>query len=386
MLPELNSARDLLYAWLHAGSTLPFFIKICFFISIGAVMGIFIITVSIALIKLIENQHNRKTALAKNHINRLLLSTVMSQAKLREADLPKSSLTIESFNKSDISSKTVKELLICEMFNYRNNFSGKVAENIRKLYIVLALQKEAIGRLYSRRWRVKVQALSELYQMDIAGDHTQLLQLLEDKNKYVRDHARLSLIKFTSDDPLKFLRNLNEPISQWEEFEIFELLRNKSDYELSSLAELIRDEKEHTVVSLCLKLVVHFKQMGTINVITGLIKTADMTLRAEAITSLGKMHSSASEPYLTEIYHEQPPLIKMAILEALGNIKSSKSLGFLETEFIAADDFQVKKSASDAIIKLYPDSSETIDRIMAIGNDLNKSILRHSLNPLINNK
>lgn len=386
MPPELSGALDLLAAPLHTLGGLPFLTRVCFLIAIGAFIGIVVITVGIALNKLIEEQRSRRKALARHHIDKVLLAAVMPQPGKSDIDLSQNGITIDHFIKAGLSINRTKRILVKEMIKYRANFSGKVSANIKRIYMMLSLHKEAAARLNSRRWKVKVQALSELFQMDVASDRDRLLQLLEDKNKYVRDYARLSLIKFSVHDPFQFIRDLNEPISQWEALEIFQLLRDKINYKLPSLAPVISDNKEHTVVSLCLKLAVHFNQIETVPSITMLISTADLTLRAEAIAALGKMHSEASQAFLMDIYQNQPPKIKRAILCALGDIKNDESLRFMEAEFIAEDDFEVKKSASDALIKHYPAAATIIDRLLANGKALDKILLRHSLNPLINNK
>lgn len=147
MLLSISEVKDVLYASMHPTSATPFFIKMCFVISVGSMGSIFAIIAYIPLIKFAEEQYNRKIAFARNHINKLLLSAVMSQAKVREADLPKSNLTIGAFNKSNISSGTVKRLLVCEMFNYRNIFWEKL-QTISGGYTLSSRCKKTLSESY----------------------------------------------------------------------------------------------------------------------------------------------------------------------------------------------------------------------------------------------
>jgi HEAT repeat protein len=220
--------------------------------------------------------------------------------------------------------------------------------------------------------------------MDVEVDHAYLQTLLEDKNSYIREYARLSMMKFAKGDSLQVLHELNEPISQWEEIEIFLLLQQRENFTLPSLEGLISVDKEPTIVSLCLRLAVYFKQQSSIPLIIELIQTPDLVLRAEAITALGQLEAQDAAKYLIDIYPEQPHNIRLTVLTALGKIRSARYLGFLENEFFSSTDFEIKKYASDAIIKLYPLSKSTIDKMKDSEVPLNQSILGHSLDPLIN--
>jgi len=351
-----------------------------------ALLGIVIAMVDIAGQRFSRKRLEKKTALLSVRINELLTSAIMMEesAMLKKSSSVKSDFDIGSFYKTGIPDKDVNKILVAEMIRYRNYFSGQIAERIRKLYLDLSLHKEALNRLHKKNWEIKVSALSELFKMDIEVDHTYLLQLVHDKNRYIREFARLSLIKFTKDDPLQFLRELYEPILQWEEFEIFLLFQQKKDFTLSSLEGLIALDKEPSIVSLCLKLAVHFKQETAVSLILNLIKTPNLKLRAESIASIGKLEAKGTEKELVAIYPEQPHEIKLEILTALGRIQSRQCLVFLEKEFITSSDFEIKKHASDAIIKLYPLSKSTIEKLIHDGGTLNQKILNHSLDPLIN--
>ncbi len=380
------SISILLRAWSYSWDSFPVFIKICFIISILALLGIIIALVDISVQRFSRKRLEERTTLLSVRINQLLTSAVMMEETTtqKKGSIVKSNFDIGSFYDPGIPAKEVNKILITEMIRYRNYFSGQIAERIRKLYIDLSLDKEAINQLHKKNWEIKAAALSELFKMDIEVDHTDLLQLVHDKNRYIREFARLSLIKFAKNDPLQFLHELNEPISQWEEFEIFLLFQQKKDFILSSLEGLIALDKEPSVVSLCLKLAVYFKQATAVSLILNLIKTPNLKLRGEAIASLGKLEVKGSEKELVSIYPEQPHEIRLEILTALGRIQSGECLDFLEKEFISSSDFEIKKHASDAIIKLYPLSKSTIEKLMHDGGTLNQKILNHSLDPLIN--
>jgi hypothetical protein len=369
------------YAW----NAYPVFIKICFIISVIAVSGIVIAMLNIYLWRIISKRKEEKKKHLAADINQLLLLTVVMEPSMqKDSGTPMEKFDTRPFLKLGLQDKDVRTILVSELINYRNYFSGSIADRVRKLYLALSLDKEARINLYKNNWEVKVNALTELFKMNLEVDHDYLRQLMHDKNRYIRDFARLSLIKFTKGDPLKLLREITEPISQWESFEIFLVFQQKQYFTLSSLEGLISPDRDPSLVSLSLKLAVYFKDLSAVKLIIDLIQTPDLKLRAEAISSLGKLGAVNAEAYLVSIYKEQPHSIQLEILTALGRIQSGRYLDFLENEFISSSDFEIKKHASDAIIKLHPLSEETIDKLLSNTKALDQRILSHSLNPLIN--
>ena len=285
--------------------------------------------------------------------------------------------------KLGIAASVVQREIIAGLLRYRSYFSGLIATRIREIYLDLSFHKNAFTRLHKKKWKIKLAALTELYKLDIEADPLILSQLAKHQNMYVREYAGLSLIKFAKNDPLEFLHGLNEPISKWQQLEIFLLFQQRQDLRLSLPQRLICMDKEPSVVMLCLKLAVHFNQQEAVPAMLDILGTPDLELRAEAIASLGKLGSPDTGRYLSAIYPEQPAVIKLKILAALGDLQSSEHLHFLEREFISSTDFDIKLYAADALVKISPPSPAMIYRLTA-GSEVNRSILNHSLDPLIN--
>jgi hypothetical protein len=379
-----KTTLPLFMIWGFSWSSLPLFLKICLAIALTAMFGIVLVVLSIYLRRKVLQKEELQTALLSVQITDLLVASVVLTPANPSNSINKIDFDTRPFFKVGLSAKKVKQVLVQEMLNYRNYFSGRIAEQIRKLYLGLSLHKEAFARLAQSHWETRVNALSELFKMDVEVPHEQLRELVQDKNRYIREFARLSLIKFSKNDPLQVLYAIDEPISQWEELEIYLLLQQRSDLDHTSLQGLISTAIDPSIASLALKLAIYYKQQSAIPQIIALIQTPDLKLRAEAVAALGKLEAKTAENYLFTIYPEQPRDIKLAIITAMGLIGSGNYLDFLADEFLSSEDFEIKKYASDAIIRLYPISKNTIDTLMKDTETLNRSILNHSLDPLIN--
>lgn len=380
----LNTGLPLAVVRGFSWGSLPLFLKICLLIALSAMFGIVLIILSIYLRRKVLQKQERRIARLSVKITDLLVSSVVLAPATTGRNIASIDFDTRPFFKAGLSAKKVKQVLVQEMLNYRNYFSGRIAEQIRKLYIGLSLHREAFERLAQSHWETKVNALAELFKMDVEVPHEQLRELVQDKNRYIREFARLSLIKFSRKDPLQVLYTIEEPISHWEELEIYLLLQQHPDLDKSSLQGLISTAIDPSVASLALKLAIYYKHESAIPQIVALIATPDLKLRAEAVAALGKLKAKNAEKYLCEIYPEQPRDIQLAIITAIGQIGTGRYQELLVREFLNSPDFEIKKYASDAIIQLYPVSKHTIDSLMDNTGALNKTILNHSLDPLIN--
>lgn len=370
--------------WQLSWSALPLFIKVCLIIAIIAVGGIIAAITGITIRRKRMFATEGKLVKLRALINAMLLSVAELVPGAVENPLSRVNLDSRPFYKLGLPAKEVRQTIVQEILKFRTYFSGQVSEQVRKLYVGLGLHKNAFRKLKDNSWENKATALSELFRMDVRVPEATLLELVKDKNRFTREYARLSLIKFAAGDPLGILHEQDDHISLWEELEIFLLLQKRTDVTADSVGRLISLEKDPSLASLALKLAVNFRMFDLSDRIIALLETPQLKLRLEAVGAIGKLGTVRGEKYLYSIYDEQPHEIRLAIIEALGNIESDDYLPFLENEFLTSSDFETKKYVSDAIIKLYPLSGESIKRLMLDGDESEQVILTHSQDPLIN--
>lgn len=361
---------------------IPLFIQVCLVISVIALVSIIIAIIHIAMDRIQMRLYAKERENISKEVNMLLMIAILNPEN-GEPDLS-FDYSLKQFNSKPISRTVTKQVLVEGMLAYRNNFTGKIAARTRKLYLSLSLERDAFKRISSRFWETKVAALLELYNMNVPVNKEILLRLVNDRNKRIREVARLSLIKYNDSDPLQYLRDLDEPLSKWEEFEIFQVFKRKTNYTLSEMNGLLSLEKDPTVVSLCLKLAVLFNQQSSIELIKTLVKSPVIKLRAEAIETLGLLHATKLEDYLVSLYSTQPHEVQLSILVSISSMRTGKHLDFIENEFIRSNNFEIKKYASETLVKLYPLSSSVIDRLIDTSKSDNLRMLNYSLNPLIN--
>lgn len=327
---------------------------------------------------------DKKIAQLNEQIDDLLIENVLSQdPEAVETPGQTAEVAAAAFQLKPFGTRWGRQVLIDRLINYRNNVRGTMGDEIRTLYLLLELDKDSFKKLKSRKWNRKVRALNELSSMEIGVADVIILPLTNSRNRELRAAARQAYIKLSKNEPFKFFDLATEPLLQWDQVELFRIITTTPHIAIPNFAQWITYSTNKSVVSFCLKLVIHYHQLKAIPAVLKLLDTKDHLLRAEAINCLGKMKIADAEEKLVYIYNNQPLDCQIEILKALGRIGSGRHTEFLRQEFMLSTDFELRKNAAKSIINTQSADSSIVDELMATASPENKLILKHCMNPLI---
>lgn len=287
------------------------------------------------------------------------------------------------FNTPVFRKKWARQILVTRIINYRKNVRGDIGEALRMLYLELGLDKDTLKKMRSGKWNRKVQALGEFVDMDVSIADVTLLPLTNSRNRELRAAARHAYIKLSRNEPFKFFDVVSEPLLMWDQIELFRIITTTDTIAIPNFARWITYSNNKTVVSFCLKLVVHYNQVAAVPAIVKLLDTKDHYLRADAIRALGKLEAEEVEDTLVFMYNNQPLICQIQILKALGRLKSRKHLEFLKREFLHASDFDIRKNAARSIVNMFPPDAPVLEELKGNAYGENLLILKHCMNPLI---
>ena len=330
--------------------------------------------------------YRREKKLARLHpvIDELLMEHILLNEELT-SDIPADQvqLPVEVFQQPVFGKKWARQALINRLIHYRNNVRGSMGEQLRNLYIQLELDKDSLKKMKSRKWDLKVQALAELTSMNMSIADVTILPLTNSRNRELRAAARHAYIKLSKNEPFKFFDVVTEPLLMWDQVELFRIISTTEHIAIPNFAQWITYSTNKSIVSFCLKLVVHYNQISAVPAVIKLLDTKDHYLRADAINCLGKMKIEEVEEKLIHIFNSQPQNCRVEILKALGRINSGKYVDFLRQEFLHSTDFEIRKHAAKSLIRNQWAAKGMIDELIETATAENKLILKHSMNPLI---
>lgn len=317
-------------------------------------------------------------------IDQLLIEHILMNEQLATETRPELvQLDTDAFRLPVFEKKWARQALTGRLIHYRNNVQGVMGDQLRNLYIELELDKDSLRKMKSRKWNRKVQALAELVNMNMSVADVTLLPLTNSRNRELRAAARHAYIKLSKNEPFKFFDVATEPLLLWDQVELFKIISTTRRIAIPNFAQWITYSSNKSIVSFCLKLVVHYNQVSALPAVIKLLDTKDHYLRAEAINCLGKLKVADVEEKLVYMYNSQPQHCQIEILKALGRISSGKYLGFLRQEFLHSTDFELRKHAAKSIINNQWAAKDMIAELLDTVTDENQLILKHCMNPLI---
>jgi len=274
-----------------------------------------------------------------------------------------------------------RQILIDRLINYKRSFTGSTGDLLRQLFLELELDKMSAKKMKRRSWNMKVRGIRELTGMDIAISDVNILPLTNSKRHELRAEARNAYIKLSKNEPFKFFDISSEPLLDWDQIELFKTITTTENIAIPNFARWVTYSNNKSIISFCLKLIVHYNQQDAAPAVLKLLDNKDHILRAEAIYCLGKLKYEPAEPQLIHIYSNQPLNCQLQILKAVGRMATGESTYFLRQEFMYSTDFDIRKNAAMSFIRNA--SPEFINELLEASNEENKLILKHSMNPLI---
>lgn len=291
-------------------------------------------------------------------------------------------LDISGFDNAVFHKSGNRQLLLERLIGYKKAFGGRTGELLRRIYLELGLEKMSFKKMKSFSWNKKVKGIRELTDMDIIISDVNILPLTNSKRHELRAEARNAYIKLSKNEPFKFFDISTEPLLMWDQIELFKTITTTENIAIPNFARWVTYSNNKSIISFCLKLIVHYNQIDAAPAVMKLLDNKDHVLRAEAINCLGKLKVEEVEQQLIHIYSNQPLKCQIEILKAIGRFETGKSFQFLKQEFLYSTDFDIRKNAALSLVK-NAGSSQLITELMEASSDENKLILKHSMNPLI---
>jgi hypothetical protein len=303
---------------------------------------------------------------------------VMSGIALTEVQID-----LAQFQKPIFKQTWVKQALIDRLIYFSSSFSGDRNVLFRRLFIELELEKLSFKKIKSISLSTKIVGLVELTSMGIAVADVIILPLTNSRNRKLRSEARIAYIKLSKNDPFKFFDDATEPLLLWDQLELFKIITTTEGLTIPNFARWITYSTNKSIVSFCLKLVIHYNQHEAIPAIVKLLDTKDHYLRVDAINCLGKLKAEEVEERLILIYNNQPLRCQIEILKAIGRFSTGNQINFLRNEFLRSTDFDIKKNAARSLIKHGRQTKEIVQMLIDTATPESTIILKHCMNPLI---
>ena len=234
-----------------------------------------------------------------------------------------------------------RKILIRELVATVKNMSGAAADNACWFYANAGLDKDSSLRLKHGHWHVKARALQELSHLKQKQYTTRIYRLTNNRNEFVRNEARIAIVKLTGFEGLRFLDILTYPLTEWEQMS---LLHELSQQQHKSLTEIDRwlHSSNSSVVEFSLRLIETYKIYDLHDEVVKCLVHPDKNIRKIAIQTLKEICGANTASVVAERLEAEDEEMQLFILEALQQIGTEKENSVLSKYlFHSRDDFKV---------------------------------------------
>ncbi|MFA9188518.1 hypothetical protein AAGV33_09975 [Flavobacterium sp. FBOR7N2.3] len=222
---------------------------------------------------------------------------------------------IVHYLKKSAENRLKRKLIIATFLKLKNEISGETADAIQNLYYQTGLINSATSKLKSKKWDSVARAIKELTLFEIKEAHDEIIQLINHPKKEVRNEIQKYLVKLFRFDGLKFLNVLENPLSEWDQIQLLEILNKFNNLEVPDMNNWLRSTN-NSVISFTLKLAKIYNQFSVKDEVMDLFNHPNIEIRIEAINAvvpLGIYEAVAilKEDYFTRSLDEQIAFFKM---------------------------------------------------------------------------
>jgi HEAT repeat protein len=237
----------------------------------------------------------------------------------------------------------------------RKDLSGQSQTVLIELYKDLGLHNDAYEKLSKRRWQIISSGILELTTMEVRESYGLIIKFINHRQGTVRKQAEIAVVNLKEEGIGYFLDNTKYKISEWQQLKLLDVLRHKPNFKPPSFGLWLTSTNSH-VVLFSLRLIKYYKQSDAEQSIITLLKHKKRDIQAEAIDCIKEFFFVSALSTLKMVYGKASTDIKIAILDAIGEIGSKSDVEFLEQLKKKERNFNIKSKVLGTLNKLDPES------------------------------
>lgn len=239
-------------------------------------------------------------------------------------------LMIEKLKKDVRQTRLHKQVLVDLMIDLKKNFSGESEKQFMQLYHALNLFRFSLAKLEAVRWDIQAKGIQELTEMSPDHYETQLAitGLRSAKSHAVAQEAQLASVRMEK-SPLSFLRNLQYPLTEWQQIHLHHSLLKTDRDLLPDFTQWLSSANE-SVVLFALKMIADFKQQKAEEQVAQCLQHDCTSVREEAIRTLIRVRARHKLSDIFETCRSCSEDMQLTAIKAAGCMGSTQHIALLE--------------------------------------------------------
>ncbi|RVT77341.1 HEAT repeat domain-containing protein [Flavobacterium sufflavum] len=264
---------------------------------------------------------------------------------------------IVNYLKKCSENRLKRKIIISTFLKLKNEISGETADAIQNLYYQTGLIDSATSKLKSKKWDAVARAIRELTQFEIKEAHDEILLLVNHPKKEVRTEIQKYLVKLFRFEGLEFLNVLENPLSEWDQIQLLEILNKFNNLEIPDMNNWLRSTN-NSVVSFAIKLTKIYNQFGAKDDIIALFNHPNAEIRIEAINVVTHLGIYEAVEILKQDLFDRSLEEQIAFFKMMEEMSMPDDIPFIE-EYVNHENFFIRISVMKIMNLITVDSDNT---------------------------
>lgn len=324
---------------------------------------LFIVIVLVVL--LIANRYGfeKKIQIKKEveqKINDFLTEIIFSNCTTEEIkEKIKAFITVEvPFNK-----KWCREIILKNIITVKRNINGVNPNQMLLIYKYFGFNIYSDKLIKSRSWEKKLLGIYHYQILDYKIKKGRIRPNIYVKNKFLKSNALVAVISL-SDEKFEFLNNYEKKIATADELKILDIIHQKKAELPKNINNWIYN-KNSSIVTLAIKLMIRYRESLTKEQIRYLLKNENPQVRKETLLAIRTLYIIETSAILIDYYKtETEKRCQISALKTIGSVGDLEAKQFIVSILKDEKDLEIKFEIVKSIIKLdehFFDSYQTTD-------------------------
>ncbi|EKB50721.1 HEAT repeat domain-containing protein [Cecembia lonarensis] len=326
------------------------------YVLIFLLLSVLFIISQLFLLRLRKSYLNNKKTLVQYRTNGFLSEIIFSEDQSEKFIDNK----INEFKKKVPFQKPwCKDLLIQNIIDLDKNFKGQNGKLLHAIYFKLELHGYTENLVNSKIWYLKAKGIYYWRELQYTNAVPKIYGYLTHSNPELRSAALLAYISLSEDEnPLAVLQTYVDTITYVEMLNLMHVIQRRKFKKPANLKSWLSSKNDSHVI-FALKLVAHFNDLESGQVVTQLLGSGNAKIRNEAIKTIGKLFLFEAEQDLIIGFFKENEENQMEIVLTLKEIGGRDSIQFIHHLLSMDKGAELKLTAMYALKALDSKFSET---------------------------
>ena len=242
--------------------------------------------------------------------------------------------------KVEIKNPFKRRIAVSTLLRLMKEITGDMAESIQRLYVHVGFLEATLNGLKSNKWHVVGKGVRELTVFEVKEVLDAVLAQKNHPSKEVRKEVQLYLLNLLNFKGLKYLNELKEPLSEWDQIQLLGVLQRFENQEIPSIDSWLESSND-SVVIFALKLAKIYNQFNSKKILIDLLEHESEIVRIQTITVLDHLCIFEAKDVLKSTFETRSNKEQVAFFKLLENLFDPEDEHFL-LKHVFHENFEIK--------------------------------------------